>query len=109
VLVYNLWRLGLLVVCLGLGWLAGLRGAALIVAALLVSGLLSWFLLQRQRVAMGMAVERTVERGRVRMAARTAAEDAYADAVAAADDQQLAGTPRSAPLSEGSSPAGGQP
>lgn len=106
-LVYNLWRLGLLAVCLGLGWVAGLRGALLIVAALLVSGLLSWFLLQRQRVAMGMAVERTVERSRVRMSARTAAEDAYADAVAARTAAQPAAD-RGPARSDGS-PQPGQP
>jgi hypothetical protein len=58
---------------------AGLRGLALIVIALLVSGGLSWFLLAKQRVNMGAAIERTVGRSRERMAARTAAEDAYAE------------------------------
>lgn len=77
--IYNLSRLGLLLVCLGLGWLAGLRSYAVILAALLVSGILSWFLLRNQREAMGVAVERTVERSRERLAAKTAAEDAYVD------------------------------
>jgi hypothetical protein len=83
VLVYNTYRLGLLGVCLGIGWLAGLRGLLWIVAALAVSGALSWFLLRTQRIAMGVAVEQTVERSRVmtRAAERTAAEDAYADQV----------------------------
>jgi Protein of unknown function (DUF4229) len=83
VLVYNACRLGLLGVCLGVGWLASLQGLVLIVAALAVSGALSWFMLRPQRVAMGMAVERTVERSRVmaRMADRTAAEDSYVDGV----------------------------
>jgi hypothetical protein len=83
VLVYNVYRLGLLGVCLGVGWLATLRGLVLIVAALAASGALSWFILRPQRVAMGMAVERTVERSRVmaRMADRTAAEDSYVDGV----------------------------
>jgi hypothetical protein len=78
-LTYNLARAGLLAACLGLGWLAGLRGLLLIVIALLASGALSWFLLAAQRVNMGAAIERTVGRSRDRMAARTAAEDAYAD------------------------------
>lgn len=88
-LIYNLWRLVLLACCLGIGFLAGLRGFVLIVVALFVSGVLSWFVLGRQRVNMGVAIERTVERGRARMAARTAAEDAVADEIArrAADDQ----------------------
>jgi hypothetical protein len=81
-LSYNLLRAALLAACLGLGYVAGLRGLLLIVAALLVSGVLSWFLLTRQRVSMGAAIEQSVARGRARMAARTAAEDAYADDVA---------------------------
>jgi hypothetical protein len=79
-LVYNVLRLGLLVACVGLGWLATLRGPLLIVVALAVSGALSWFLLRPQRVAMGMAVEQTVERSRARMS-RTEAEDAYVDSL----------------------------
>jgi hypothetical protein len=81
--VYNVARLALLVVCLGLGWLAGLRSFALIIAALLVSGILSWFVLRGQREVMGAAVERTVERSRVRMAEHAAAEDQLADDMAA--------------------------
>jgi hypothetical protein len=71
----------LLVGCLGIGWLAGLRGVGLIVASLLVSGVLSWFLLRRQRIGMGVAVEQTVARSRARLAERTAREDAYVDAL----------------------------
>jgi hypothetical protein len=86
VLVYNLLRLSLLAVCLVIGWFIGLRGLVWIAGAFLASGVLSWFLLAKQRVRMGLAIERTVERGRARMAERTAAEDAYADSVHAADD-----------------------
>jgi hypothetical protein len=82
-LAYNALRGLLLLACLGIGYLSGLRGLILIVAALAVSGLLSWFLLQKQRVRMGMAVEQAVTRGRVVMADRTAKEDEYADAVLA--------------------------
>ncbi|MDQ1706747.1 MAG: hypothetical protein QOF18_3113 [Frankiaceae bacterium] len=78
-LVYTAARAGLLALCLLLGWLAGLSGIALVVVALLVSGALSWFLLQRQRLAMGAAVERSVQHVRGRMRARTAAEDAYVE------------------------------
>lgn len=85
VLVYNLGRLALLLACLALGWLAGLRGVLLLAAALLVSGLLSWFLLARQRVAMGAAVEHAVERTRSRLRARTEAEDAYVDELTRSD------------------------
>jgi hypothetical protein len=87
-LAYNGWRLLLLAACLGIGYLAGLRGFALIVVALLASGVLSWFLLKRQRISMGMAVESQVQRGRSKLAERTAREDAYADALAAQQAQQ---------------------
>ena len=81
VLVYNGARLGLLIGCLLLGAVAGLRGFVLIVVALVVSGVLSWFLLGRQRVAMGTAVETAVQRGRQKLQARTEAEDAYDEAL----------------------------
>jgi hypothetical protein len=87
-LAYNAWRLLLLVACLGIGYLAGLHGFLLIVVGLLVSGVLSWFLLKRQRINMGMAVESQVQRGRSKLAERTAREDAYADALAAQQAQQ---------------------
>jgi Protein of unknown function (DUF4229) len=77
---YNAARLALFLVCAGLGYLAGLRSVWLIAAALIVSGVLSWFLLARQRLAMAAALESAVARSRSRLAARTAAEDAYVDA-----------------------------
>jgi hypothetical protein len=83
-LAYNAWRLLLLAGCLAIGYLLGLHGLWLVVSALIGSGLLSFFLLKRQRIAMGMAVESQLERGRARLARRTAAEDAYVDAMAAA-------------------------
>jgi anthranilate/para-aminobenzoate synthase component II len=83
VLIYNLLRLTLLAICLAVGYFAGLHGLYLIAAALLVSGVLSWFVLAKQRIRMGIAIERTVERGRSKMAERTAAEDEYADRVRA--------------------------
>lgn len=79
VLNYNLARLGLLAACLVIGWFAGLRNFALIVVAFLVSGVLSWFLLSRQRIGMGQAMERVITRGRAKLNERTAAEDAYVD------------------------------
>jgi len=80
IVVYTAARAGLLLVCFVLGWVAGLSGPLLIIAALLVSGLLSWFLLSRQRIAMGSAVEGRVNRMRERIDKRAAAEDAYVDA-----------------------------
>jgi hypothetical protein len=84
VLVYNLLRLALLAICLVIGYFAGLRGLYLIAAAFLVSGAISWFALKNQRINMGAAIERTVERGRTKIAERTAAEDAYDDELRAA-------------------------
>jgi hypothetical protein len=81
VLVYTAARAGLLLLCLVLGWFAGLGGLLLVVAALLVSGAMSWFLLQRQRLAMGAAAERVVGRARIRLNERTSAEDAYAEQI----------------------------
>ena len=81
VVAYNLGRLGLFVACALLGYVAGLRGLLLLAAALLVSGVLSWFLLARQRAAMAEVVGGAVTRGRTRLAQRTADEDAYVDAI----------------------------
>ena len=79
-LAYNFWRLLLLAACLGIGMLIGLPGLWLVVSSLLVSGVLSYFLLARQRIAMGVAVETSVNRSRDRFS-RTVDEDAYVDAM----------------------------
>jgi hypothetical protein len=96
-LAYNAWRLLLLVGCLAIGYAATLRGLWLIVIALVVSGALSLFLLKRQRIAMGMAVESQIDRGRRLVAQKTAEEDAYADALAAQQAQDAAGAGVPAP------------
>jgi CHASE2 domain-containing sensor protein len=79
--VYTGARLGLFVLCLGLAWVAGLDGAVLLVVALLASGVLSWFVLRRPRLAMSGAVDRRVSRAHNRVDARAAAEDAYVDSL----------------------------
>ena len=76
---YTALRLGLFALCLLLGWVAGLSGFPLLLAALLVSGALAWFLLARQRMALGTSVERWVNRLGARSRTRTAVEDAYVD------------------------------
>jgi hypothetical protein len=81
IVVYTALRAALLAVCVAVGWVAGLNGPLLFVLALLVSGAFSWFLLQGQRTAVGVAVQRRLAVSRQRMAARTAAEDAYVDAL----------------------------
>jgi uncharacterized membrane protein len=83
--VYNALRLGLFAACLGLAALAGLRSILLIAVALLVSGVLAYFLLDRQRRAMAEELAVRVERSRQRLAERTAREDAYVDALHAGD------------------------
>jgi len=79
--------MGLFLGCLTVGWFAGLGGAALLITALLASGVLSWFLLRRQRLAMGNVVERRVARMQSRFDQRAAAEDAYVDALHGAPAQ----------------------
>ncbi|HVS68820.1 MAG TPA: DUF4229 domain-containing protein [Mycobacteriales bacterium] len=81
VLIYNLLRLSLLVLCALIAYVIGLRGIWLVAAAFLASGVISWFALKNQRINMGAAIERTVERGRAKAAERTAVEDEYADKV----------------------------
>ena len=79
VVIYTLARVALFAGCLLLAWIAGFGGLPLLVVALLISGVLSWFLLRRQRLAMAGAVERGVGRARRRLDERAAAEDAYVD------------------------------
>jgi hypothetical protein len=86
VLLYTQQRHSPLIACADIAHFLGLRGIWLVAAAFLASGVLSWFLLTRQRIAMGAAIERTVEKGRAKAAERTAAEDAYAESVHAADE-----------------------
>ena len=74
-------RLGLFVVCLLAVYAAGLRGFFALLVALVGSGLLSLFLLARQRAAMSVAVDRRMSRLRSRARARTEAEDAYVDSL----------------------------
>jgi hypothetical protein len=79
VVAYNLGRVALFVGCAVLGYVAGIRGLLLLAAALLISGILSWFLLARQRAAMAEALGGAVSRSRSKLAQRTVDEDAYAD------------------------------
>jgi uncharacterized protein DUF4229 len=58
--VYSGSRLGLFVFTLGLLLLIGLRGFLVPVIAFLVSGVVSYMVLRRQRIEFGAAVERSV-------------------------------------------------
>jgi hypothetical protein len=88
IVIYTAARAGLLLACLALGRLSGLTGPFLLIVALLVSGSVSWFVLRRQRMAMGGVVERRVNRIRDRIDQRAAAEDAYVDALSGAPSQE---------------------
>lgn len=100
-LTYTLSRLILFVVVLLLLDLAGARGILLIALALLISGLLSYVVLSRQRDAMAGSLRgrlsgrtRRADSFRTRLAEGTRAEDAED----AEDDEQAApATPASAP------------
>ena len=88
IVIYTAARAGLLLACLALGRLSGLTGPFLLIVALLVSGVVSWFVLRRQRIAMGGEVERRVNRVRRRIDAHAAAEDAYVDALQGAPSEE---------------------
>lgn len=76
ILVYSLLRLGLLlVVWVPLQFLTPLRGVLAIVVALLLSGVLSYLLLDRQRDAMSTVVGRVFSRIDERIERGKAAED----------------------------------
>jgi hypothetical protein len=74
-LIYTLSRLGLLGICLGLGYLASLRGIILLVAAFLGSGLLSFVLLTKQRSAMGNKIGEALSTVNNRIEASSRKED----------------------------------
>jgi len=74
-LSYTALRLGLFVVVFLLLYLAGARSVLLLLAAILVSGLISYFLLNRQRMAMSSAISKRVTSFKERLDAGTRAED----------------------------------
>jgi hypothetical protein len=80
--VYTTSRILLFVATTGVLWLLGMRGNGLLLlaVALLISGLLSFVLLSRQRDAMSAAVVETGERWNRWMSRRAASEDAADDA-----------------------------
>lgn len=75
ILVYTLARLGLLGVSSGVLWLLGTRGPLLLLLALVVSALLAYLLLRRQRDAVSGALEVRTARTRERLGAAAASED----------------------------------
>jgi uncharacterized protein DUF4229 len=74
-LAYTALRLGLFVAAFGLLYLAGARSLLLLGGAIVISGLISYFVLNRQRMAMSSAISRRVTSFRERLDAGTKAED----------------------------------
>jgi len=72
---YTIARLGLLFAALTIGAAAGLRGLPLWVAAILASGVASYFLLGQMRDAMGAGFQRRIDRINARIDANTRKED----------------------------------
>jgi len=74
-LSYTVLRLGLFVVVFLLLYLAGARSVLLLAGAILISGLISYFLLNRQRMAMSSVISKRVTSFKERLDAGTRAED----------------------------------
>jgi uncharacterized membrane protein HdeD (DUF308 family) len=74
-LAYTTARILLFVAATGLLYLAGLRSVLLLGAALLVSGILSYVVLSRQRDAMSSAITSRLHGFRGRLDAGSRAED----------------------------------
>jgi Mn2+/Fe2+ NRAMP family transporter len=74
-LYYTALRLGLFAVVLLLLYLAGARNLLLLGAAILISGVISYFALTAQRTAMAGAIGKRISNFRERLDAGTKAED----------------------------------
>jgi uncharacterized membrane protein len=74
-LSYTVLRLGLFVLAFLLLYWAGARSLLLLGGAILISGLISYFLLNRQRMAMSSVISKRVTNFRERLDAGTRAED----------------------------------
>jgi len=74
-LSYTLLRLVLFVAAFALLYFAGAKGLLLLGGAILVSGVISYFLLNSQRTAMAGAISRRVTNFRERLDSGTRAED----------------------------------
>jgi hypothetical protein len=74
-LAYTAMRILLFIVALLLTYLAGARGLLLIAVALVISGVISYFVLSRQREAMSGSIVSSVRSFRTKLDAGTRAED----------------------------------
>ena len=75
VLAYTAARVMLFLATLGVVYLLGARGLLLFAGAVLISGLISFVLLSRQRDAMSSAVTSGIRDGRRRFEAARSSED----------------------------------
>lgn len=74
-LFYTVLRFALFLVVFGLLYVAGARQVLLLGLAILISGVISYFVLSNQRAAMSAAISRRVTDFRERLDAGTRAED----------------------------------
>ena len=74
-LFYTVLRFGLFIVVFGVLYAAGARSYLLLAASILISGLLSYFVLSPQRAAMSGAISKRVTGFRDRLDAGSRAED----------------------------------
>ena len=72
---YTTLRFGLLLAVGAIMYVVGMRGVTLLVVALLASGILSFFVLDRQRDALGASVGGWMSRINARIDANTRSED----------------------------------
>jgi Protein of unknown function (DUF4229) len=86
--VYTASRIGLFVVFGALALAAGVRGVIVLLIALVLSAVASYFLLTRQRATFALALQTRVAVQRQRISARTAAEDEIADRLAGEHEQR---------------------
>ena len=74
-LYYTVLRFGLFIVAFGVLYLAGARSILLLAGAILISGVISYFVLTPQRNAMSNALSKRVTGFRARLDAGNRAED----------------------------------
>lgn len=75
ILRYNLSRFALFAAFLAVGYVVGLAGLVLLLAALVGSGVTSYFMLRDQRLAMIAAMAASADRRETRAAAKAGRED----------------------------------
>lgn len=68
-------------------WIVGLRDFILLLAALLISGVISWFVLNRSRGQVSTALVDRQRKIKERLAGKKAAEDAWNDEARGAADR----------------------